>query len=158
MSDNSLPLTATISDVKHLLRENYKDGIKCPCCNQLVKAYRRPITSAMAYALILFYKHTKGEWTHADKFFKDQDCPPSIRGDFPKLVYWRLIEKNDQENGVYKINTLGNQFVEGVVKAYSHKLFYNNTCFGATQDAKVISIKDALKKKFDYDKLMSNTL
>lgn len=158
MSDSNLPLSATISDAKHLLRENFKDGIKCPCCDQFVKMYRRPITSAMAYALILFSTKNQKEWTHADRFFKTQDCPPSIRGDFPKLVHWGLLEKNDQEEGVYRMTEHGIAFVENNWNTYSHKLFYNNKCFGAPQDAKVISIKDALKKKFDYDKLMSNTL
>jgi len=163
MSDNSLPLSATISDAKHLLRENFKDGIKCPCCDQFVKMYRRPITSAMAYALILFYKESAKQhyrpWIHADRFFKDQDCPPSIRGDFPKLVYWGLLMKGEGESlGSYMITTMGEQFVRGEIHAVSHILFYNNKCYGAPEDFKYISIKDALKKKFDYNKLMSNTL
>lgn len=112
----------------------------------------------MAYALILFSRKNNKEWTHADKFFKTQDCPPSIRGDFPKLVYWGLLEKNEQEEGVYRMTEQGIQFVEGVWSVPSHLLFYNNKCFGVPKGAKMGTIKDALRKNFDYEKLMNNTL
>ena len=117
----------------------------------------------MAYALILFYKQYVGKelkdiTIHADKFFKTQDCPPSIRGDFPKLVYWGFLRKFDHCDGWYRLTESGRDFVQGKTSAPSHRLFYNNKCFGVPEDAKLITIKDALKKKFDYEKLMNNTL
>lgn len=158
MNDNSLPLSATISDAKHLLKENYIQGIKCPCCDQFVKMYKRPITSAMAYALMLFYKVPRiNEWIHADEFFKKQDCPASIKGDFPKLEHWGLIRKSSKD-GFYMQTLAGEEFVRNKTHVPSHKLFYNNKCYGVPDDAKFISIKDALKKKFDYYKLMKNEL
>ena len=158
-----LPLSTTLEEAKAHLRKNYTQGVKCPCCDQFVKMYRRPITSAMAYALILFYKESVRlgggfPWIHADNFFKGQDCPPSIRGDFPKLANWELIFKDPKEQGIYRMTYFGEVFVKGLYKVESHKLIYNNKCYGAPDNHTLISIKDALKKKFDYEKLMSNTL
>ncbi|MCA9495771.1 MAG: hypothetical protein KC589_02420, partial [Nanoarchaeota archaeon] len=52
----------TLEQAKKILRESIeKDGATCPCCNQFVKAYKRKITSSMAYSLIRIVKHLKYE-------------------------------------------------------------------------------------------------
>ena len=51
-----LPEDATLEQAKEWLRVRFNEGAECPCCLQHVKLYRRPITSSMAYVLILLHR------------------------------------------------------------------------------------------------------
>ena len=117
--------------------------------------YTRPITSAMAYGLILLSRAPRG-FIHIEEFLKTKDIPSSIRGDFPKLRYWDLIQPSQDMDGYYKITDTGIAFVVQAVKVKSHALLYNNKCYGLTGDH--VDIVYCLKKKFNYKKLMEGTL
>lgn len=154
---------STIQEAKAFLRERWEKGTECPCCTQHVQKYSRPITSAMAMALIILYKecrkggrHVDRPWIHAETMLKGADCPASIRGDFSKLKYWGLIYPKEEMEGYYDITVKGILFVEGKVKVESHVMLYNNKYYGTKGD--YVSIKDCLKKKFNYEKLMEGTL
>jgi hypothetical protein len=151
----------TIAEGKSYLRQNWTKGVPCPCCKQFVKLYPRKLTSAMAYALILIYRHHQtegsfGAFFHVENHFKLLDIPSSIRGDFPKLRYWGLIEQQIINNAVipayYRITALGIQFVKEVASVSKISLLYNNTFYGF--EGPEITIKDALKDKFNYSELM----
>lgn len=150
----------TITEAKQYLKDNYKNGIVCPCCNQFTKIYRRPITSAMAYGLILFTKHCQksvpfNEYTHIENFFKSiPNLPASIRGDFPKLRYWGLIEMG--EHGYYRLTNQGVSFTDNNLNVPSHILLYNNKFYGF--EGEDVNIQKCLKNKFDYKKLMEGKL
>lgn len=159
----------TIKQAKDAMRLDLHKGTKCLCCGQPVKMYRRPLTSSMAYGLILLWKETirlgslrLEQWIHLETFFKEQDVAPSIRADIPKLRFWGLImpktgtkrEDGNPNNGYYKLTSIGNQFVEGNVKVSSHIQVYNNEYYGFPKNAKDIYIKQALKNKFNYEEVV----
>jgi hypothetical protein len=152
-----------IWEAKQQMRKELDKGGTCPCCGQHFQMYKRPITSAMAYGLILFHNHTGEQWTHMEEFFKSFTIPCSIRGDFPKLRYWDLIRQQDgsredenPENGMYQITAKGTLFVLNKMSLPSHVNIYNNKAYGFSE--KRITILEALKKKFDYSKLMKGEL
>lgn len=117
----------------------------------------------MAVGLIIFTQkgtkineHGFVEWVHAEDFFKKQNIPSSIRGDFSKLRFWGLIDPHPEKEGYYRITVKGMDFVRNKIKVEANVLLYNNTCYGFKGEYK--SIQDCLKKKFDYQKLMEGTL
>ena len=133
-----------------------------------MQRYKRPITWGMAYGLIALYvwhkKVNYTSWCHVENYLKDIHCAASVRGDFPKLRFWGLIDSKSNESsdrrldgvGFYRITDKGRGFVEGKMKVFSHAIIYNNKCAGFSD--KEITIKDALKKKFDYSKLIKGEL
>ncbi len=156
---SKLPPDSTIYQAKEFLRDNAVKGAECPCCRQRVQIYARALTSGMAAGLIIFY-HNRGKgWLHAEKTFKESSCNQSIRGDFPKLRFWGLIEAKEENreddsdrNGYYRITEKGIQFVLGHLSVPRSVFIYNNAFRGF--DSLETDVKKALGVKFHYAKLM----
>lgn len=154
----------TVGDMKVFMREKVEKGVKCPCCQQYAKVYVRALTSSMAYGLILLHKASLApgqEFIHIEEYFKKLDIPSSIRGDFPKLRFWGLIETQDisredknPNNGLYKITESGRDFVRGRMLVPPKARIYNNRFLGFAKGMNLIDIKMALKNKFNYEELM----
>jgi hypothetical protein len=154
----------SLNTARAYVLRNRDDGVQCPCCDQYVKVYKRPINSSMAYALIImdryYNDHPVDEWLHVEDYLKRfSGIPAAIRGDFHKLRYWGLIEaKQDtrddgsKRNGFYRITEKGRQFVRDRETVPSHVLICNKEVLGFGE--RVITIKDALGVKFDYNELM----
>lgn len=156
-----LPDSTSLGTVRSILREKWDEGLTCPCCQQHVQRYSRPITSAMAAGLILFYyqqiRNPETQWIHAEEFFKEKrGLPSSIRGDFSKLRFWGLIQANDESEGYYRVTDKGMDFVKLSAKVESHVMLYNNKSYGFK--GHYVDIQWCLKKKFDYIKLLNGTL
>lgn len=147
-----------------ITREELAEGVICPYCGQFAKEYKRKITSSMAYGLIKMYQFAKSnrieQWIHVENMFKDTySVPASIRGDFPKLRWWNLIEKRkgrkEDENpnrGFYRITQKGIAFVkrEYCVQRFVH--LFNNQL--QRFSGPFVFINECLKDKFNYEILM----
>lgn len=153
----------TIQQAKDYLRENWEDGVSCPCCNQTVKLYKRKLNSSMALGLIMISQKHNGvntsNWFHLEDYFKDLPVHSTVRGDIPKLRHWGLIEakqgiKEDGNKhvGLYRITEKGIQFVNNLIDVPEKAKLYNNRFYGT--DGKSISIRQALTNKFNYNELM----
>lgn len=153
----------TIIEARKFLRTNFKVGTGCPCCGQFVKEYKRSISGAMAYALILIWRMNRKNqrnFFHVEKHFKEiKGLSASVRGDFAKLKHWGLIEKLDHDDvdgsragGYYRITPEGISFIKNEITVPKYALMYNNDCNGFEGDD--INIHSALKNKFNYQKLM----
>lgn len=185
-SEDLLGPDGTIKAGKELLKAHWEDGIVCPCCRQLVKLYERKLNSAMAYALILIYRHHRdegsfGAYFHVENYLKMLEIPSSIRGDFPKLRYWGLLERKPAEMegrttksgrqvsgggqaapptrgdeavipGYYRITPKGIQFVKNLCSVPRISLLYNDGFYG--HKGPEVNIYAALEDKFDYMELM----
>lgn len=164
MQDNKL---YTLGQAQAILHQQFMDkldeGDHCPNCLQWAKRYRRPLTSAMAYGLVLVGNELvrkKEEWLHVENFLKNYPgIPSSIRGDFAKLVHWRLVEKawgkrpdGSSRNGFYRVTARGYDFIHGRIAVESHAILYNGECQGLT--GQHVHIKQALGKEFDYNEIM----
>lgn len=164
------PEDMTIREARDQMRPLLETGTTCQCCAQRVQMYFRPLTSSMAYALILLYQRTQtlehnggtDVYVHMENYLNAlPNVSASIRGDVPKLRFWGLIEARDAEkedsnpnNGYYKITELGKRFVDLKERVPPIVKLYNNKSYGFKKDMKPISIVDALKKKFDYKEVM----
>lgn len=159
--EEHLGIEASIAQGKELLKKHWEQGIICPCCRQLVKLYKRKLTSSMAYALILIYRHHQNEGSygaffHVENHLKMLAIPSSIRGDFPKLRYWELIEQQKINDAIvpayYRITPKGIQFVKNLVSVPKISLLYNDGFYG--YEGPNVNIYDALDDKFNYMELM----
>lgn len=155
----------TIEEAKEYLKQHIKQGVACPVCTQYVKQYTRPLNSSMAYVLVLVYNYFKmkphDDWLHVENYLNELNTPAPVRGDFPKLKYWNLIEDKksiredgSNRNGYYKITEDGKLFVESVTKIYSHAIIFNGKCYGF--QGKHIDIREALNNKFSYEEIIHN--
>lgn len=154
----------TIKEARDKMRPNLRIGCVCPACGQTVKMYARPLTSSMAYALILLFNNQPPfpHYVHLEDLFKPMDIPSSIRADVPKLRFWNLIEPEakckaedgNPNNGMYRITDLGRAFVENRIQVVSHVNLYNNRMFGYPEHSKQIGIIEALKNKFNYSEII----
>lgn len=155
----------TIQEAKEYLRSNWeKNDTYCPCCNQKVKLYPRPIHHSMAVCLIRLYKlcvsGDPATYHHVNEFGADG----TRGGDFAKLKYWGLTaEKSKDENddrtrtsGYWAITQKGKDFV--LDKITVNKRIYIYDSKKVMQDEEQVSIRHTLGKKFNYGELMEGYL
>jgi hypothetical protein len=126
-------------------------GVDCPCCGQLAKIYKRPITKEMAgclFQLIHFYMRDQ-TWIDAKRLKRRG-------GDYAKLAYWGLIEFSEEkkprcrQNGTLRPTKRGVAFALGRIRLPSHALVYNKDVVGFLNE-KTVGIRDV--KNFDYDEV-----
>lgn len=90
---DKLPITATIHEAKKQLRENWEQGVECPCCTQFVKLYHRKLNTGVTLFLIGLYKldPNGGEYFHAKQVLEKIGGFTTSR-DYAILEHWKLIE------------------------------------------------------------------
>lgn len=152
----------TVDEVKAYLSKNARNGVECPCCHQLVKAYERKLNQGMVLFLIALFRMTQ-EGTrsvfHAEEILERVGTYTKSR-DYSVLKHWGLIEEvevqtdsSKRKAGYWQLTTAGSQFVRGIIPVASHVKIYNNKFYGVT--GKFIKIREALGEKFNYDELMN---
>jgi ssDNA-binding Zn-finger/Zn-ribbon topoisomerase 1 len=147
----------TIQEAKQHLKENYKKGVKCPCCNQNVKLYKRRLGSVMARCLIKL--SVMGEGYH---HVKDIVSGISDTGtnDFSKLRYWGMIEEqsNDDDtkrtSGHWRITDKGRLFARNSIYVPMYVFIYNGKKQGFSVGE--TNIVEALGTKFNYSQLIND--
>jgi hypothetical protein len=150
-----------LNEAKALVNKYLEDGIKCPCCGQLCKMYKRTLNAQMARALIwLVFKFEKEKrWYNINEF-------PLIQGrhgggDFAKLSFWDLINEKKKDNtdgdkrtsGFWMPSQLGISFVNQESRVPRQVYLFDNKVYGWSYDT--ITIRDALGNKFSYHELMA---
>lgn len=151
----------TLDEARDFVFAHWEDGAQCPCCDQQVKLYKRPLNSTMARGLIWLVQQagTNRDWVEVS-----QDGPKWLvkaGGEFAKLYHWGLIEEMPKDpkdtskrtSGIWRPTFKGVQFVMLRIKVPKRVFLYNNEVQG--WDDEQVNIIDALGKKFDYQELMT---
>ncbi len=157
------PLT-TIAEAKKHLDKNKENGATCPCCGQVVKTYFRRLNGTMAYALFMFNQMTGGDIqkaVHLQNEMRARYLAASDFADFAKLRFWDLIavdknnvnEKGNPRGGYYRITKKGIAFLKGELQLHTYAKLFNNQFYG--HDGEMLTFKQALGSKFDYEELMN---
>lgn len=145
---------------RRLLEASRMQAVRCPCCSQLAKVYRRKITSSMARWLIeLVRRHRR-----SGGYFSISE-PWSLAiskgtGDIAKLRHWNLIEQEQRKahegykrtSGRWRPTDLGIAFVDGTRDVPRDALLYDSKL--ECLDGPMIGIRHALGDRFDYEELM----
>ena len=166
LQTNLFPNTATLEGAKDRLFQNMDHTSPpriCPCCDQVVKIYRRKLHVTMARGLIWIYRKWfgSGSWVHIAQ------APGQIAhgGDVAKLQFWDLITeqpgKDDgakRTSGYWMPTATGREFVTNnqyYVPKYIY-IYNNNLLQTSTEN---INIEQALgpEGRFHYQQLMSGT-
>jgi hypothetical protein len=165
----TLPPNPSLEDARQWLRERAYKGADCPCCKQFAKVYRRKITSSMAYAAILIYRHFSNgatdEWLHVPSFLNSVGLKPrvaaAIRGDWAKLEHWGMLEPQpgvrddgSTRTGYYRITPMGRAFVERRLRVKKYIYIYNGMALAKPVSDELVDIDEALGEKFSYQELM----
>ena len=154
--------TATVKEARAWLEARVEHGVRCPTCTRFAKIYTRTITASMARALMLLYKHDvmkPGEFVRVDKYLMSQGVHSGAA--MPALLrHWSLVEKkkgkrkdSSSATGEYRITERGKLFVEDKITVHKFVRLYDDQSL-FVEDTEKISIKQALKKQFNYDELM----
>ena len=151
----------TLAEAKAKIAAEMDDGLSCPCCGRFVKRYRRRIYAAQARQLITLYR--LGRRRGWDEYFHRNNIMTRElnNNDVVLLRYWELIQVRPNEDptkkdsGFYRITDLGRAFVELKHRVPKYLVMYNDAAEGF--EGELVSIVDALGKKFDYRELMEGT-
>jgi hypothetical protein len=150
----------SLRSAKARLAQNLDDGMACPCCAQFAKRYRRGMTAEMTRALFALFHAAEGvmhdEWVDVRKM-------KNVRGgDYAKLRYFGLIEaKHDPEkarergtrtSGLWRVTKLGRDFIDARARVPSFVVVYDGNVVEKSSTG--IDVRDALGKRFSYEKLM----
>lgn len=152
----SISKFSTIEEAKAYLRENWTEGVECPCCTQDVKLHPHRLGGALASLLIKMYwknRNTGKDWIHIQSEFNPSN------GDYAKLRHWGLIEDRGdipvpekKQSGFWRITALGKLFVEGKASVHSHAKLFDSQCHGF--QGELVYIQECLGKGFNYQELM----
>lgn len=169
----------TLAQATDWLRLRADKGVRCPCCKQYVKIYKRTLGSQMARWLIWLvrtWEHVdKGSYGSTPRFESTRRAPhgawvdirlsPVRGGDYAKLAHWGLVEqkpndgkkdngaKDTKDSGYWRPTYKGIDFVRRRITVPSHVYLYDNVKL--KEEERMISIDDALGKKYSYDELMN---
>ena len=146
-----------LTAARQRVQNDLSKGVKCPCCDQWAKLYRRHITSSMAHALILMYRYfaanPNDDDLHVARFLVLRKRSSDVAGgDVIKLRHWGLIERGKRV-GHYRLTVRGRQFVRGRSTVPKFIYLFNNTVMNTSPDT--IVIQDIFAgTKLNYNELM----
>lgn len=151
-----MSVVTTVAQAKQYLRDNWEEGIDCPCCGQFVKRYQYSLNVSIGLTLIKMYKlHKQGvEWVHVNTQIK-----PTSGGYFSLGKWWDLIEQRSKGpeddkrvSGYWRLTKRGEQFVLGAIDVPKYVEVFDNKRLGFSSD--LVQIKQCIGKKFSYSELM----
>jgi hypothetical protein len=153
-----------MSDARQWLQDRLERGVKCPCCDQMAKVYKRSINHQMAAVLILlarYFNENKGEkFVHVEKHIMSTGAFKVMPREWQKLRYWGLMEPQGEVaedgnpcNGFWFVTDEGIKFAKGLIRVPKNVFVYSNVVIAKTESV-TIDIHDSLKKKFNYSELM----
>lgn len=146
---------ATLKAAQQYVQKNLAGGVRCPCCAQYCKMYRRPLNSQMARFLIWLVR----EYESRPRWIDWRRAPDILRGgDYAKLQYWGLIESRQTDDPSKRTSGLWRPTKDGIEFAHRRRsvpasvYVYNNQVH--EREPRYISIEDALGEHFNYQELM----
>lgn len=151
-----LPDDTPLAEARAWTRDRVRDGVRCPCCTQLARVYRRKLNSGMALALAVFYRRCGQEWGHK---------PTVLRGvgaaarDESLLRYWGLFEEEAARRddggraGWWRVTSRGARFVRDALEVPRYAVVYDGRCLNLAGEP--VGIRDVLGDRFDLAELLA---
>jgi hypothetical protein len=139
----------TLEEAKDTLRAQLMAGeaVRCPCCTQTAKIYKRSMTSVTVRTLWLVSRST--DWQNLGTLL--QHRYPS-GGQATLSHYWELMEKGE-ERGVWRITQKGLDWVNGAIQVPKYAVIYSERLLRWEGD--LVRPQDVADDWFDYADLMS---
>jgi hypothetical protein len=158
---DAFPMTMTVAEARDFVFTHWKDGTRCPCCDQKVKLYKRPLNSTMARGLIWLVQAAGANLGWVEVPQQGPKWLVKAGGEFAKLYHWGLIVERPKDpkdthkrtSGIWRPTDKGVQFVKLQIRVPKRVFLYDNEVQG--WDVRDVNIIAALGTKFDYAELMS---
>lgn len=136
----------------------------CDKCEQTIKLYKKTIHADLARGLIMLskLKNEKNDFIHlpticVQKKINYQNMSIAL------AAYWGLVESMENDNplkkcsGKWRITQAGLDFINGG-QIEKYKYIYNKKMYKIHgEKIQHVTIKDCLKKKFNFQDLMSDS-
>jgi hypothetical protein len=152
----------TLREARDGLRALVEEGHRCPCCTQLAKVYRRPMTAVAAAALIALYRTAGTGYGHMPTIAKQSLPGVAHQGGYITLGhYWGLIEEEFARRedggrvGWWAVTPAGETWIIGRRTIPKYARIYDGRCLGHAGPP--VDIAGCLGAKFDYNELMGRT-
>lgn len=153
-------LFTSLEEARSWTEKNKSTGCICPCCNQILKVYKRALNSVMSRCLIRLYwlDNNDKNYHHVKKIV--EGISDTGTNDFSKLKHYSLIEEMPKDlsntktrtSGFWKITEKGRLYVENKISVESHIYLCNASLLGfSTTQTNII---ESIGKKFNYQELM----
>jgi hypothetical protein len=140
-----------------------KDGVTCPCCDQLCKVYRRRVTPTMIGFMIQLRKLHRQNVEWAKVGYDGQ-----IRcegGDYARLLFWGLVEQQNagpredgsRRTGYWRLNAHGEAFLRGDLAVPEYIYQYNEQRLPDPEGVNIrkLLVHELLRKNFNLEEAMS---
>jgi antitoxin component of RelBE/YafQ-DinJ toxin-antitoxin module len=151
----------TLDAARRHVRQHRADGVKCPCCGQLAREYRRALGASSAAVVVLL---------HAVRTTGYVDLPALLAERAPRLAgaggyatlgkWWGLLEqapgaRDDGSNrtGLWRITELGRRWADGAGTVQRYARLFDGELLGL--EGPPITVHDALGTRFDYRELLA---
>ena len=151
-------LFTTIQQAKDWVNTNNETGCICPCCDRLVKMYKRKLNSGMAQELIALYILSFNDLE--TKFYHHTNFAKVSGGELSKLTHWGLVlEKQNnvddkKTSGFWGITEKGIKFVENKINVEKYIFLLDAELISYSKET--TNIIESLGNKFNYSELMSS--
>ena len=161
-----LPQFETMAEAKEYLHDNWKKGVRCPCCGQLVKLYKYKLDASKAVGMISAYKLDKkyrGESFHLTRDFANVLKKNANALHYTKMQYYDFLRPDTSKedpskkgSGWWYVTKKGKDFVEGRIRVPAVFYVYDGKCIGFGKET--VNVREALAEKFDYEQLMAEVI
>lgn len=151
----------TLEAARDYVLANREDGVTCPCCQRLVRVYKRKLNSGMALAFLRLCRiHTTANRpVHAREV-----CEPTKNRDFSQLQYWELMielpkteDQHGRTSGFWLPTERGLAFFRGELRVPKYRVHASGEEETIGWSPETTALREALPDGFDYDKLLEDS-
>lgn len=147
----------TMEEVRNLMVERVAEGMSCPLCGRYSKIYARKLNDRIGRVLIAMWHKNGDGWVHVPTLgVKAEEAGTrSKSGEHAFAKHFDLIEQNTGKGGrgFWRLTPLGVKFVHNQINVpFCVWVFHGQLL--QTDDSKLVSIRDVLGTRWDYDQLM----
>ena len=161
--DDDLMSIALNKKRMQLVEARKDSGVRCPCCDQYVKEYKRTLSANMCNFLqSLVVKSAMDQANGGDGWVHFKECAYGSH-DYPYVVDWLLAErspstsKKKRSSGLYKPTNLGIDFVFGRATVPKYIYTYNGKRTGE-DTSEMINFKSVKIEHFDLEKMLAGVV
>lgn len=136
------------------------EGVECPCCEQLVKPYRRSLNHVNIRTMVWMYRTAGLRAVHIPTLMSDYLPEFAHQGGHATLAhYWGLLVETGPPRddggraGWWKLHTDAESFLHDELDILKYAVTYNGRCLRF--EGEYVNAQHCLGRKFDLALLMS---
>jgi hypothetical protein len=137
-------------------------GEHCPCCTQMVRVYRRKLTSVAVRALVALYTDHGCEYGHLPTVARRHLRDVAHQGGYLALsAHWGLMEDERHRRpdggraGLWRVTALGEAWLTGEATVPLYARIYDGRCLALDGDS--VGVRDILGSEFSFAELMRSS-